>query len=344
MHPTIQRSFRFLTPAFVHGAFQDKTNNIPELRAPSVRGQLRWWWRTLGYGLGDEIFGSASGSSGDASLVQVRLSAPRELAEVTAEILPHKPNPAHRGPKNALSAAVDLFTVELRPVRAGITAGQAENLRTTLDSWLLMGAIGQRANRSAGSVWPAETPPASPDAYLSHCRKLLADSCAKIALLPESFENYQDVRTFSGRFLGGSKIDVPGDVFGSATPRKSSSLKLRAVFFENSYRIAALWIPKTPGDTPGNLRAALMKMKDTAAKAGLAASLESVLPEFFGATDPVTDLLAATFTFNSIALYEKQVRKWRAEGRNDLLAKFRAETKDRKYAGIHSRDWYPGDK
>lgn len=268
----ISRSFRLLTPAFVHGAYQSQKENIPELRAPSVRGQLRWWWRTLGYGTGDKIFGSASGDTGTASKVQIRLESPfpNTLAE-RVQLLPHK----NQGPKSALAAETDLFTARLLPVRTGITPDELEKLTNALDAWLLMGGIGQRANRSAGSLWPEGNAPTSCEDYLARCRKLLADSSAKIALLDFQSGNFHEIRVISGNFPQQS----PGKVFGSAQPRKSSSLKLRAVHLDGAYRIAALWCPKDRDDTPANLRSAISQMKNFPQKAGLGSLLEKALPE-----------------------------------------------------------------
>lgn len=278
--PPISRSFRFLTPAFAHGAYQAQIDNIPELRAPSVRGQLRWWWRTLGYGSGDELFGSVSGDHGSASKVQIRLIGPAAIHLCTSQILPHKENPGHRGPKQAIQENKDLFTVELRSVRGGLPQNTIEQLEETLDAWLLMGAVGQRANRAAGSVWPEDAPPASPAEYLTRCRSLLTGSKARIAILDIVLANPSQVRDLSGRFLGGFKTHVPGNVFGSASPRKSSSLKLRAIQFDdNTYHILALWCPKDAGDTPSNLRAALAQMKMIPAKSELASLLENALPD-----------------------------------------------------------------
>lgn len=272
---TVSRSFRFLTPAFAHGAYQSQRDNIPELRAPSLRGQLRGWWRTLGYGSGDDIFGSATGNSGTASKVQVRLEAPLESATTTAQILPHKENPGHRGPKNAISQGTDLFTIRLIPVRSGITTDQADKLTNVLDAWLLMGAIGQRANRSAGSPWPEEGAPATIEDYLVRCRTLLAKSPAKIAVLDFQSETFHDIRILSGRFSSNS----PGRVFGAAIPRKSSSLKLRAVHLDGAFRITAVWCPKDPQDTPQNLLAAIGQMNNHPTKSQLGHLLENALPE-----------------------------------------------------------------
>ncbi len=276
----ISGSFRFLTPAFVHGVYQGRSENTPELRAPSVRGQLRWWWRSLGFGLGNELFGSASGRSGTASRVQVRLIAPPHPAIATGvQLLAHK----NQGGKNALKPETDLYTVELRSVREPFTGEQTENLKTILRSWLLMGAVGQRAGRCCGSVWPENSVPVSPNEYLCEARQLLHGSKVKVALLDQIFPTEEATRKMAGRFLKHDhRSAIPGRVFGSAGPRKSSSLKLRTVHFDEGYRIAALWCPKGPEDNSSNLIAALRKMSEHPAKQELARLIEYSLPDLIG--------------------------------------------------------------
>ena len=46
MH-TIEATYRINTPMFIAGAEQDKE---AELRLPSFKGALRFWWRALAYG------------------------------------------------------------------------------------------------------------------------------------------------------------------------------------------------------------------------------------------------------------------------------------------------------
>lgn len=272
----ISASFRFLTPAFAHGVYQGRSENTPELRAPSIRGQLRWWWRTLGYGLGNELFGSASGKTGTASQVQVRLIAPIQPAQERTQLLAHK----NQGEKNALAPEADLYTVELRPTRGGINEESHRKLENALRAWLLMGAIGQRSGRCCGSIWPETEAPTTLEDYLAICRNLLATSSAKIALLDQAFDKEIETRRLAGRFIKDEgRNPVPGQVFGSARPRKSSSLKLRTVYLDGSYYIAALWIPKDSGDTAANLNAALQKMKNAPNKAALAGLIENSLPE-----------------------------------------------------------------
>lgn len=70
--------FEFLTPCFCGGADPARA----ELRAPSIRGRLRWWFRALGGSREDEekVFGSVGGgrTSPGASSLAVRVVKPPE--------------------------------------------------------------------------------------------------------------------------------------------------------------------------------------------------------------------------------------------------------------------------
>lgn len=69
-----------ITPCFCGGAEPDKQ---AEIRAPSIRGQLRWWFRTLGgfkslapMSVRDQeamIFGSTAGEAGSAGKLMLRV-------------------------------------------------------------------------------------------------------------------------------------------------------------------------------------------------------------------------------------------------------------------------------
>lgn len=73
-------TFELITPCFCAGADPAKA----EIRAPSIRGQLRWWFRVLG-GFKDSqidlrsqeslIFGSVAGNSGGAGLLTTRIAS-----------------------------------------------------------------------------------------------------------------------------------------------------------------------------------------------------------------------------------------------------------------------------
>ncbi len=66
----IEANLKFITPCFCAGANPLEA----EIRAPSIRGELRWWFRCLGGKKRDEdaVFGSVAGS-GNASALQVRI-------------------------------------------------------------------------------------------------------------------------------------------------------------------------------------------------------------------------------------------------------------------------------
>lgn len=70
--------FRVNTPMFLGGA--DPANSPPELRVPSIKGALRFWWRALSYGrVGNDIkqlaqeeaalFGSSEGEVGQSKVL-----------------------------------------------------------------------------------------------------------------------------------------------------------------------------------------------------------------------------------------------------------------------------------
>jgi CRISPR type III-B/RAMP module RAMP protein Cmr1 len=63
----------FITPALLGGA---EPHEWAELRAPSIRGQLRWWFRALGHSPDEEarIFGSVRADNGRASTVTIRVT------------------------------------------------------------------------------------------------------------------------------------------------------------------------------------------------------------------------------------------------------------------------------
>lgn len=59
----IQKTYtlEFLMPCFCAGADQARA----EIRAPAIRGQLRWWFRALGGSAADErtVFGGVAGTA-----------------------------------------------------------------------------------------------------------------------------------------------------------------------------------------------------------------------------------------------------------------------------------------
>jgi hypothetical protein len=283
-------SFRleFITPLFSRGAYDDR----PEIRAASIRGQLHAWFRALGGSSGDEksIFGGVHGGA-VASKVVVRVKhAP--LTGQWIPTLPHKPSGRSQqdGP-NAPRIAVPAGTSgELHVLSrlGGLDARLSAALDRTLESWLLLGALGLRSTRGGGSFrWSplndiTISPPPDFFAYEARCHELLESAPARFALLPEVYRTAEQARRVVADTLGGPRPVNPdevtrlrdlrwplGDVASkrmqqedrTRKDRKTSPLRFRIVGVGQEYRIAALWDARdsvtknrTDNDLPGIIK------------------------------------------------------------------------------------------
>ncbi|PCI28168.1 MAG: type III-B CRISPR module RAMP protein Cmr1 [SAR324 cluster bacterium] len=135
-----------ITPMFLAGA----DGSTPELRAPSIKGALRFWWRALNghLSLGElkEREGEIFGSTERRSRVIIRVLQPLDYKKLEAAILPHKRTKREQSwtpcfeegqsfkiqfslPKNYLSEIKNLFIL------------------TTI-----LGGFGKRSRRGFGSV------------------------------------------------------------------------------------------------------------------------------------------------------------------------------------------------
>jgi len=153
-----EREIEVLTPLFNRGAYQD----MPELRVPSIRGMVRWWFRTLG-GTADEekeVFGGmkkfgrhlsgeviASPLVFRVSQIHVQRANPNPLT------LPHKQG--GQGSPQAAFAPGATFTLEVFTRFGNLKPELERKAENALEVWLLLGALGLRANRTGGNVWPA---------------------------------------------------------------------------------------------------------------------------------------------------------------------------------------------
>lgn len=139
-----------VTPMFLAGA--DK--NVPELRAPSFIGALRYWTRAaLGGVLGDknlealriaeeEIWGSTKGSGA----IRVRLENVPNIAGKPENPLPHKKMVAFES-----IPAKTKFSLTFTQL-----SGSPETWEMAIFSFLLMvtyGGVGRRSRRGWGTVW-----------------------------------------------------------------------------------------------------------------------------------------------------------------------------------------------
>jgi CRISPR type III-B/RAMP module RAMP protein Cmr1 len=150
-----------LTPCFCAGIDQKRA----EIRAPSIRGQLRWWFRALGGTFEQErqVFGGVHGEAVASRLVVRVMDLPpsekpvamRDLG-LTADgnylIWPLRQDDSARG----VIAAGARFTLTLSwRLEQTLTPEDRERVDTALHAWLLLGALGTRCRRGWGSVFPA---------------------------------------------------------------------------------------------------------------------------------------------------------------------------------------------
>jgi hypothetical protein len=146
--PTEKYSFKLLTACFCGGA--DNQSCPAEMRVPSIRGQIREWHRkSSGVDTVNRIWGSTVGEAGASrvALIWDASVAPRQ-AQPKPHILPHK----NQGFRPALAAGQSFTLIFQRLI--GCSAGDWVAARNAIQLWLLIGCLGLRANRAAGSVWP----------------------------------------------------------------------------------------------------------------------------------------------------------------------------------------------
>lgn len=162
-------TLQLITPCFCAGAEQTQ----PELRAPSFRGELRWWFRCLGGSKAQEnaVFGNAAGDSGNASSVALLVRdvktfqsnyerefdvAQKEFGYITYFLTANENS--DREDKvvrtNAYLKPGTCFTLELREIRPITEVGTRELLLLAWRCMCTLGAVGARKTRGLGAYAP----------------------------------------------------------------------------------------------------------------------------------------------------------------------------------------------
>lgn len=231
-----EQEIEFLTPMFCRGAYQD----TPEIRVPSIRGMVRWWFRALGGTPDDEkaAFGGlsrfgrrergqviASHLTFRISQLRVRRAAPDPLT------LPHKPG--RQGSPQAAFAAGGHFRLQVSTRLGGLPPELEKKVMSALEVWLLLGALGLRANRAAGSIWPADgTAPETPG-ELRH--RLGACGCHwPVSLTVRSLA----VTAEELRVAATNTVEGHPHIFGQVRGgRRGSAIKMKVIRIENTPRL-----------------------------------------------------------------------------------------------------------
>ena len=244
--------FELLSDTFSHGAYQTQDFNRPELRSPSVKGMIRWWHEALGHPINDSrsIFGSISNrrenTTNLASPVSIRVSLENEEVSQRTEFMPHKGN--RGGHKQAIRPGTR-YQLQITPRRGGLNESLESQLKRAVKAWLLLGAIGQRSNRAAGSILWDQTPASQAD-FEKTASDILGDCKISFAILDQAFTNNIEARSVAGDFLAEGAFQGTAP-FGSAggfdrstnrrIERKPSPLKLKCLKIDDEIRLMAVW-------------------------------------------------------------------------------------------------------
>ncbi len=227
--PTKEYPFVFLTACF-SGTWRGKEATESELRVPAIRGHLRLWHRVLFRSTdANRVWGCTNGNEGSGSRVGVSLKNTTLAPSFRADTLPHKEE-GKRGPRIALPASTKATLVLQR--LPGCTETDWTHAQFATQLWLLLGSLGYRANRAAGSVWPdSPTAPTSPTIL----RNVLATLGCQwaISLAPASLGNTWEP-------LRKAASDTPSDRinYGSANnPRTPSPTHFKVVRFGSDLRL-----------------------------------------------------------------------------------------------------------
>jgi CRISPR type III-B/RAMP module RAMP protein Cmr1 len=162
---------QFLTPAFIAGADPKSSDGIQataELRAASVRGQLRWWHRFLGYDEASEgrIYGVIAGDRGHASRVLVRIvDAPAAVQQPqTAQEVVKAPKAQEqekwgrymvfnlRNKKDARSCFPEKTSFGVLLQTRDLSHEDEKKLMHTMEVFSWLGALGSRSRRCFGAL------------------------------------------------------------------------------------------------------------------------------------------------------------------------------------------------
>lgn len=233
-----------LTPLFSKGSYED----CPEIRPPSIRGQLHWWFRALGgtYDAEKTIFGGVH-QGATASKLVVRVS---DISGKTGECatLPHKSG-GQASPKHAFLPGTT-FTLHLLWRLGGVRAEEKALFDRARDAWLLAGSLGLRSTRCGGAFgWDGA--PTDEDHYTKELNRICETTRLRFSILPVTFKTAEEARrnatdTISHQALVRQKFPLgavkqgPSDT-SNAPQRKTSPLRLTVRRFPDGFRLIAVW-------------------------------------------------------------------------------------------------------
>jgi len=235
-------TFECIMPCFCAGADQVTR----EIRPQSIRGSLRWWFRTLGgtREQENETFGGADPVT--ASAVQIRVSNIQEksvgsMPEVSGidplSYILYFPSVAadkRRWNSSACYGSGTTFNLHIRQLRK-ISSNSNEKLTEAIIAFRHYGSIGMHITRGLGAIQDIEITAKS----WNSTDQIMKDRGFTIRASNRSYNLWDEVLTEAGKWLqrdlrkefgaGGNKKPAQSTALGSASPRQTSAVYLRPV-------------------------------------------------------------------------------------------------------------------
>ncbi len=189
----------------------------PEIRGTSIRGMIREWKSLLGLGRQVDIIWGGRG--GQASKVGISVNIINQ-EKGSVPLLPHKHS-------NKPQAILEYSTFDLTLTRlVGCTESLWEEAKQDVKNWLMLGCLGQRANRAAGSVWETSFSFDSTVDFLKQC-----PNYGYMKISNESFDNPEEVRKIASDTVNNTRY------FGSFKPRTPSPTKMKVIKIADKYHL-----------------------------------------------------------------------------------------------------------
>jgi CRISPR type III-B/RAMP module RAMP protein Cmr1 len=257
---------RLLTPALISGAHPKKTafsGPVAELREASIRGQLRWWHRFLGFDRESEcrIYGVSAGDVGTASSVLIRiLDAPEPVRRpVTSRDMGlDSGNQVSylafnlRNPEDARSTIEEGTEFHLLVQAQRISGDDWKRLIRVVETFAWLGALGTRSRRCFGAL-TLVAKDGAPSPKPASWKELLGDAVqARRVDLGKQYgaAEWRELFRSAGEWLRGKRKD-PGikQLFGMAgkNAREASSILLRPDVAGDSLTLLAIGRPEHMG-------------------------------------------------------------------------------------------------
>jgi hypothetical protein len=249
-------SFDLMTPAMIGGAevtpvallFRNDragprspdqaSGSKPEMRVASIRGHVRWWHRFAGLQPPFHAVWGQTEPTASASRVALSVVPRLEFDHKPTRMLPHAgldcttspPSWAKAESHRRGIAASEKFTIRVTRL-VGCGEREWKAAVNAVKIWLLLGGIGVRSSRAAGSVWPnGDWVPrdcVGLKAALAELGFRNAVAMPDLGLLDDQRVAHERNEALRCRLAASDTVSGSPEYFGSIKPRRPSPLKMK---------------------------------------------------------------------------------------------------------------------